>query len=262
MLVASRLRTTHGYPKFLSFACRRLQKLMRKNILITGMPRSGKSTLLKKLIANFDQKVGFVTNEIRKDGERVGFELETHSGEKFMLANVDLKTNLKVSRYFVDIRNLDEIIPSVDKFDKHDFLFLDEIGQMELFSEKFKVLVEKYLNSPNTCIATLSKVYSNKFIEAIKRRNDIFLIEISEENRDEKEKYLKTLLKKIAKAKRYISEPARFSIDQNEVGIATDHDTRILTKQKEGWICNCEFFKENKVCSHIIALEEYLKIHG
>ena len=235
---------------------------MRKNILITGMPRSGKSTLLKKLITNFDQKVGFVTHEVRKDGERVGFELETHNGEKSLLANVDFKTNFKVSRYFVDIKNLDEIIPSVDKFDEGDFIFLDEIGQMELFSEKFKVLVKKYLDSSNTCIATLSKVYSDEFTEAIKKRDDIFLIEISEENRDEKEKYLETLLRKIAKAKRYVSEPNRFSINPNDVSITTYHGTRILKKQKEGWICNCDFFQENKVCSHVIALEEYLKIHG
>ncbi len=234
---------------------------MRKNILITGMPRSGKSTLLKKIIPKFNPKVGFVTNEVRKDNERVGFELETHTGQKTMLAHVDFITNLKVSRYFVEIKNLDEIIPSVDKFNEHDFLFLDEIGQMELFSEKFKFLVEKYLDSPNVCIAALSKVYSDEFIEAIKRRNDIFLFEITEENRNGKKEYLETLLRKIAKAKRYVSEPNRFSINQNEVTIATDHGTRILTKQKEEWICNCKFFKENKICSHVIALEEYLKIH-
>src|SRR3989344_7593928 len=231
---------------------------MRNNILITGMPRSGKSTLLKKIIQQFEHKVGFVTNEVRKDGERIGFEIETNAGEKSMLANVNFKTNLKVSRYSVDIENLDLMISKVENFEKNDFLFLDEIGQMELFSEKFKVFVKKYLDSTNTCIATLSKIYSDEFIETIKRRNDISLIEITEENRDEKEKYLETLLRKVAKAKRYVSEPDRFSINQDEVSITTDHGTRNLSKQKEGWICNCEFFKENKVCSHIIALEEYL----
>ena len=234
---------------------------MRKNILITGMPRSGKSTILKKIIRKIDHKVGFVTNEIRKDGEIIGFEIETNSGEKTMLANVNFKTNFKVSRYFVDIKNLDLIIPKVERFKSNDFLFIDEIGQMELFSEKFKELVEKYLNSPNTCIATLSKVYSDDFIEVIKKRDDIFLIEITEENRHEKKEYFETLLRKIAKAKRYLSDPKRFSINQDKVNITTDHGVRNLTKQKEGWICSCKFFKENKVCSHVIALEEYLKIH-
>ena len=67
-------------------------------------------------------------------------------------------------------------------------------------------------------------------------------------------------MRKIEKAEKYVSEPHRFSMSQKEVRIKTDHGTRILTKQIEGWDCNCEFFKENKLCSHTIALEEYLKI--
>ena len=114
---------------------------MRKNILITGLPRGGKTTLLKKVISGFGKKVGFVTNEIRENGERIGFEIETHSEEKSILASVHFKTDFKVSRYFVDVKNLDAIIPRVAKFDYEDLLYLDEIGQMELFSENFKKLV-------------------------------------------------------------------------------------------------------------------------
>ena len=232
---------------------------MKKNIIITGMPRSGKSTLLKKLVTPIDQKVGFVTNEVRKEGERVGFEVETHNGKKSMLAHVDFKTNIKVSKYVVDIKNLDDIIPSVEKFNDSDVLFLDEIGQMELCSEKFKILVTTYFDSPNICIATVSKIYSDEYIETIKKRNDIILIEIHEENRDEKEKYINMLLKKIAKAKKYVSEPNRFSIHEHHVSIATEHGTRLLTKNKECWICDCDFFLEHNLCSHSIALEEYIK---
>ena len=122
---------------------------MRKNILITGMPKSGKSTLLKKIIKKHDKKTGFVTNEIRENGERVGFEIETHTGQKSVLANINFKTSLKVSKYFVNIKNLDEIIPKVSEFNGDDLLFIDEIGQMELFSKKFKQLVLRYFDSPN-----------------------------------------------------------------------------------------------------------------
>lgn len=232
---------------------------MKKNILITGMPRSGKSTLLKKIIKNYDKKVGFITNEIRKDGERVGFEIETNTGQKSMLANVDFKTNFKVSRYFVDISNLDNLLPKIEKFNDDELLFIDEIGQMELFSEKFKQVVLNYLDSSNTCIVTLSKVYTDTFIEQIKNRKDVILIEIEEETRDAKEKYIETLLRKITKAKRYLSEPERFTINSNEVTLVTDHGIRKLTKQGKEWICNCDFFQENNLCSHIIALEEHLK---
>jgi len=234
---------------------------MRKNILITGMPRSGKSTLLKKVIQNYDNKVGFVTNEVCENKKRVGFEIETQTGQKAVLSNVNFKTNFKVSRYFVNIANLDKIIPKVSEFHNNDLLFLDEIGQMELFSEKFKQLVLKYLDSLNICIVTLSKVYNDPFTEQLKNRGDIILLEIDEETRDAKEKYIEALLKKIAKAKRYISEPDRFTIHQNEANIATDHGIRKLMKQKEEWICNCEFFKANSICSHVIALEEYMITH-
>jgi hypothetical protein len=140
-------------------------------------------------------------------------------------------------------------------------LFLDEIGQMQLFSENFKELVIKYLDSSNTCIATLSKVYSDEFIENIKNRNDVIMIEITGENREEKEKYIQILLKKISKAKKYLADYSRFTIHQDQVSMITDHGVKKLKKQNEDWICNCDFFDKNNICSHIIALEEYLKIH-
>ena len=55
-----------------------------------------------------------------------------------------------------------------------------------------------YFDSPNRCIATLSKVCSDDFIERIKKRDDVLLIGISEENRDlVKESILDLLFNKI-----------------------------------------------------------------
>ena len=232
---------------------------MRKNILITGIPKSGKSTLLKKIIQKFDHKVGFVTHEVRKDGERVGFEIETSGGRKSMIAHIDFKTDLKVSKYAVDINNLDILIPRIENFQSGDLLFLDEIGQMQLFSDKFKKLVIQYFDASNTCVATISKVYDDEFTKAIKERNDIILVEITDENRDTVEKYVEALLKKIEKAKRYCSEPERFTVSDGIVNIATDHGVRTLKKQGEQWGCNCDFFQEHSMCSHLMALEEYSK---
>jgi len=233
---------------------------MRKNILIIGLPKSGKSTLLKKIISNYKNKIGFVTNEVLKNGKRIGFEIETHLGKKTCLASINFKSNFKVSKYFVDVNNLDKIIPEVSKFGNGDLLFIDEIGQMELFSKNFKQLVFKYLDSSNICIATLSKVYSDNFTEQVKNRNDIIFIEITEENRDSREKYIEILIRKIVKAKRYVSEQGRFIIKTDTALISTDHGIRNLKKTGCEWICDCEFFEENHICSHVVALEEYLKI--
>ncbi len=52
-------------------------------LLVTGEPHTGKSTLLKKLISNIPNKVGFVTIEIPdpdNPGMRLGFKLIDHNG--------------------------------------------------------------------------------------------------------------------------------------------------------------------------------------
>lgn len=232
---------------------------MRKNILITGLPKSGKSTILRKIISGCQDKVGFITNEVREGGERVGFEIETQNGKKAMLASVKFNTGPKVSKYFVDIENLDLMIGEIIKFKEKDLLFLDEIGQMELFSEKFKEIVVKFLDSENLCIATLSKVYTDDFVEKIKKRNDVIIIEITRENREVKKKLIEDLIKKIIKAKKYASEPKRFKIEHGNATINTEHRIRHITSIENKLICDCKFFKENKICSHVIALEEFSK---
>ena len=232
---------------------------MQKNILITGLPKSGKSTLLKKLISNLENKVGFVTNEIRENGERTGFEIETHLGEKSILASVNFQTDFQVSKYFVDIGNLERMISKITDFNNENILYLDEIGQMELFSENFKKLALKYLDSSNICIATISKIFSNDFTDQIKKRDDVILIEITEENRDSMEQFLIKLIGKIQKAKRYTTERERFLVKGDKITIATDHGTKHLNKTENGWLCDCDFFAENKICSHLIAVEKITK---
>lgn len=231
---------------------------MRKNIVITGLPRSGKSTLLKSIVHRYSQKVGFVANEIRVNDQRVGFEIETHTGKKSVIAHIDFDTDLKVSRYGVKPDNLDVIIPDVESFEDSDLLYIDEIGQMKLFSEKFKQLVLRYLDAKNTCVVTLSKVYTDAFTEQIKLRNDIIFVEINEESRSTQQQYVAALLQKIDKAKRYLNEPSRFSYKDDEYFLQSDHDVRQLTSSGNGWTCRCPFFQDHSICSHVIALEEYI----
>lgn len=232
---------------------------MQKNIFITGEPKSGKSTLLQNLITNIPNKVGFVTNEIRDDNGRIGFEIKTHTGKKTVLAHIDFKTEQKVSKYFVNTEHLESLIPEVSDFGNTNFLYLDEVGEMQLFSNKFKNLVLQYLNSPNTCLAAISYVFHNDFTESIKERDDVILVKISTENREEQEKFLSQLLKKIEKAKRYISEPERFKIGDSKIELKSEHSTRNLVLENKKWKCDCDFFKQYKICSHVIATKETTK---
>ena len=231
---------------------------MIKNILVSGVPKSGKSTLLDGVVVDLRDRVGFVTKEIRVDGQRAGFEIQTHSGNKVVLASVDFVTPNKVSKYFVSIENLDSVIPGISKFTDKDILYLDEIGQMELFSENFKGLVMKFLDSKNIFLATISQVYKDKFIDDIKSRKDVIFVELTDESREAKEELVRLLIKKIEKAKKYITEPDRFIRKDSTMEMHSEHDVRNLKLQDGEWQCNCNFFKQNKICSHSIATTELM----
>lgn len=157
---------------------------MKKNILLSGLPKSGKTTLLKKLIVEFPDRVGFVTNEIRENGERTGFEIETSSDKRTLFASTTFLSGPRVGKYGVDVAALESNIPEVSKFNNSDVLFLDEIGQAELFSKNFRQLVQRYLDSPNLFIGTISEVYDDALIRQIREREDTAIIEISENTRD------------------------------------------------------------------------------
>lgn len=232
---------------------------MRKNIIITGLPKCGKSTLLRDVIAKFENKVGFVTNEVREGEERVGFEIETCNNKKARLAAVNFDSAIRVSKYGVDVASLETIIPEVERFSSGDILYLDEVGQMELYSGKFQELTQKYLDSPNACLMTVSMVFEHEFINAVKARKDIIWVEITPGRWEDKKNFVEKLVGKIEKAKRYSSEPGRFTRVGNSLEIQTDHGVRTVTISDK-LHCNCVFYAEHEICSHVLAAEEYLKI--
>jgi len=155
------------------------------NILLTGVPGVGKTTLIKKLINSISfPKNGFYTEEIREKKQRTGFLLITLDGEKSILASVKIKSPYRVSKYGVDVDNFEKI--GVETIKKailaKELIIIDEIGKMELFSKKFRDVVIKALNT-GKAIATIKKG-NDEYINKIKNRKDILLLEVNFENRD------------------------------------------------------------------------------
>ncbi len=231
---------------------------MRKNILITGQPKSGKSFLLEKMINLIPHKVGFVTHEILQDGKRMGFEIEDHMGTKSAFAHVDFKTNQKVGRFFVDLKNLDNVLSRMSVFTKDDLLYVDEIGEMQVASPKFRNTVSTFFDSQNICIATISSVYEDDFIRAIKTRGNLIHVHVSIENRDQMFVLVTQILNKIRKAQKYLSEPDRFTVYDSLIILKSEHDKRTLSLEDNMWKCNCDFFKKYLICSHSMAVEEFV----
>jgi nucleoside-triphosphatase len=157
-----------------------------KNILICGPPGVGKTTLIKKILENINLRAGgFYTEEIKENNRRVGFKIISLDNQKGILAHISVKGMKRVGRYGVNIYDLENIgVKSLSQaLRDDDLIIIDEIGKMEIFSDKFKEKVLDCLNSEKFVLATIG-IGGDKFISKIKERKDIVLFTINIENRD------------------------------------------------------------------------------
>jgi len=157
---------------------------MKKNIFLTGAPSSGKTTVIKKIIANLKYPAnGFYTEEERIAGQRVGFIMKTLDDRKGYLAHQDIKSDFHIRRYGVSIKNIETIAVTSITPVKRNIIVLDEIGKMECFSGVFKQAALKALDSPNIVIGTIT-LGGDDFILGIKNREDIEIYEVTLDNRN------------------------------------------------------------------------------
>lgn len=156
-------------------------------IFLTGDPHIGKSTMLNKLIENVQDKQGFVTNEIPnpdKPGSRAGFELIDSAGRTAILAHTNSQSPIRVSRYGVEIENFNTFIEPLQNFSPTQLLYIDEVGEMELHSSRFRDLVYTYLKAPNPFIGTVSNHIKDPLIQEIINNPQWQLFDITTDNRD------------------------------------------------------------------------------
>ncbi len=157
------------------------------NILITGRPGTGKTTLLKEILRKLEKKAnGFYTEEIRKKDQRTGFSIKTLDGKTGILSGIDIDSPYRVGKYKVNLLDFERIAIAAieDALSSSKVIIIDEIGPMELFSQKFKDIVLKALDSPNQVIATI-KLKGSKFIDKIKSRSDVTVFNLSANNKEE-----------------------------------------------------------------------------
>jgi nucleoside-triphosphatase len=185
-------------------------------LLITGEPRAGKTTLLEGFAEAVSEKQGFVTHELRENGERVGFELISSLGDRALLASVESEGPVRVSRYGIDVESLDNFLAALPVPGAGKLIYVDEIGQMQLFSDLFKQKIRDYLDAPNFYAGTITNVYEDDFTREILERNDVVLLRATVENRERMEDVLSCLAKNIslvdmldANARAYLLELAQ-----------------------------------------------------
>lgn len=159
---------------------------MKKNLFVTGLPGTGKTTLIRKVLDGLSPGVaasGFFTAEIRESGERAGFTVNTLDGGSGVLSHIRFGGGVRVGRYGVDVNGFEGLVLPLLEAGRAGLYVIDEIGKMECFSRAFCDKVRALLDSGAPVLATVA-LRGGGFIAEVKTRGDVALFEVTVKNRD------------------------------------------------------------------------------
>ena len=159
---------------------------MKPVYLLTGQPGTGKTSLIKQVIAAADINAGgFYAEEIRIRNIRAGFRIVTLDGREAVLSHINFNKRFQVGKYGVDINVLNEVgVTAVLKAAEcSNLVIVDEIGRMELLSEDFRSTVQTIVNSSKRTLGTIMR-NTDPFTDNIKRQAQVNLVTLTRDNYD------------------------------------------------------------------------------
>ncbi len=158
---------------------------MKRVLLLTGHPGSGKTALIKEALARTRIKGGgFYTEEIRTGGIRQGFRIATLHGQEATLAHVNISSPHRIGKYKVDTGALDRVGTSAlrQALTESNLVVIDEIGKMELLSPRFREVVTQAVNSGKKVLGTIM-LNDHAFADGIKRHPQAEVLLVTRDNR-------------------------------------------------------------------------------
>ena len=193
------------------------------NYFLTGEKNSGKSSLIKKILEEIDYyPAGYaVAREVDPLSQKPlvfrlvpALFLKT-MGTKNLISDFGEENTLTMSHFDNVIaarENIDEdfeVFPEV--FNNYGvellrldvaIVIMDELGRFETGAEKFKRKVFSLLASRKIVLGVL-KAESNSFLDQIREREDTKLFEVKENNREEVEAEIFSVLSQFMRKKDY-----------------------------------------------------------
>lgn len=187
----------------------------RKNLVIRGEPRVGKSTLVREAVMPYSAYVGGVlTEEILQDGERIGFLARSFDGRTARIARVSEEGKCRgdryvvdlvktaggtariarvscegeriVGRYVVDLVKITTVVtPWIITSLDLPAIIIDEIAGMQLTSRSFQNAVLGAFMMPELPVLATMHTAPHEFSDMLLRRSDVRVIDMTAENRDE-----------------------------------------------------------------------------
>ena len=169
------------------------------NALVTGPPRSGKTTVIERTVARLrDGGVtvgGIVCPELRTAGDRVGFEIvDIAGGRREVMAHVDFDDGPSVGKYGVDTEAVDAVaaraIPAAVA--DADCVVIDEIAPMELTSDRFVAVTRDALEDPTQVLAAIADNPQQGFLREVSERHDVTSFRVTTATREDLPAQLET----------------------------------------------------------------------
>lgn len=178
-----------------------------RGVLLTGLPGVGKSTACRRVIELCNERgvqaEGFLTEELRRGGSRIGFDmvgLGREQGRRAKFARVDGIVGPQVGKYNVAVQDFESfavpILQHINALSPSGNVIgvVDEIGKMELFSEQFVSHARKILIDRSVPLLFTIALRGGGFIAEAKRMRGLEVIELTRENRDEMPSRIAALL--------------------------------------------------------------------
>ena len=157
-----------------------------KNILLTGKPKCGKTTMIIELSKHLHSVGGFFTQEFGQGTQRLGFKIVTLEGKQGLLAQKGLKSRFRLGKYGIRLEDLEEIgvVAIIEALNTKQVVVIDEIAKMELFSDKFKGAVLQALDSNKRVLGAIQQS-DIEFLNQVRSREDTLILELRRDNRQE-----------------------------------------------------------------------------
>jgi len=170
---------------------------------ITGLPRSGKSAVLQKVVDMISAEgsgfrrtrgpsppehvVGGMRCEpVIENGERVGYAcVNILTGEKGVMAHREIDSRNRILGFGIDPTEIDRVgVPAIrDSIGNCEILVIDEVGKFTVESEGFVNVVRLALQHDMPTLLTLHKKSRHPLLQDIRRRDDARILEVTPVNR-------------------------------------------------------------------------------